>query len=87
MIYYYNPRPLEGKTAGMVAYFIELGGRFNSLNNRISFALSMGVGQRFFIGAPNKSSSSGNGVGPFGGTFKRLSVNPQLQLSYNLGKK
>ncbi len=85
---YYAPQP-QKKTAAMVASFLEIGTRMNSPSNRLSFTLSLGIGKRYYIGAPNIKSDNSSSSSRFGngGMMKQMAFNPQLQLSYNFGKK
>jgi hypothetical protein len=77
---YYSTTETKNKTGGMVAGFVEIGGRFNSASDRVSFSISLGLGARRFIDAPNARFY---GQVP----FPNLTINPQLALSYNFVKK
>ncbi len=77
-----NPK---NKVGGMVGYFLETGIRVNSLNNRFSVTFSMGIGQRFMVGAPQRKYNSNRNFSPIENSA--ISFNPQIQLLYSLGKK
>jgi hypothetical protein len=77
-----NPK---NKVGGMVGYFLETGIRINSLTNRLSVTFSLGIGQRFMVGAPNRKSNLNHSMSPLENST--ISLNPQIQLLYSLGKK
>jgi hypothetical protein len=77
-----NPKNQLG---GMVGYFLETGIRINSLTNRFSVTFSMGIGQRFMVGAPQRKTNYSRNMSPIDNST--ISLNPQIQLLYSLGKK
>jgi hypothetical protein len=77
-----NPKQ---KVGGMVGYFFETGIRINSLTNRLSVTFSMGIGQRFMIGTPERKTNFNQSMSP--AENSTISLNPQIQLLYSFGKK
>lgn len=73
----------QGKVGSMFGYILEIGGRINSMQNRLSLSIGAGFGQRFLFNVPTQSGNRNNGF-PF--LFNNLTFQPHLQLGYSFGK-